>query len=325
MFRGPRGGADRGPAPAATTRVRGTGTDVVAPFCWPRAARPAAPSATVCSGSFSRETGRPSSSASAAAIAPVRVLHPTSTTASRSPGRRRALARARCSPATAAPSVGCVSVGYGTASGRPAIVNAPPRCTRTVASTLPPPRSTTATPPPSRSPSRAAYRAAAASGSETRETAPSPRLTATPANASCSSSPQVAGWVSTIAVGGAALALGDEVDDAAQHGAEQGGGREGCAVEEQRCRVGDAGADLTRGAGRVRGGRPHGGVADQRRAGRPPVQDRRHRRAVLAEGDDADLPVPRDGGGGDRRAEVDAEVVGHGRLRVRGRGGAGRP
>ena len=187
--------------PAATTWVRGTGTDVVAPFCWPRAARPAAPSATVCSGSFSRETGRPSSSASAAAIAPVRVLHPTSTTASRSPGRRRALARARCSPATAAPSVGCVSVGYGTASGRPAIVNAPPRCTRTVASTLPPPRSTTATAPPSRSPSRAAYRAAAASGSGTRETAPSPRLTATPANASCSSSPQVAGWVSTIPSG----------------------------------------------------------------------------------------------------------------------------
>ena len=126
-------GALRGDRPgavalAATTWVRGTGTDVVAPFCWPRAARPAAPSATVCSGSVSRETGRPSSSASAAAIEPMRVLHPTSTTASRSPGRRRALARARCRPAMAAPSVGWASVGYGTASGRPSDREAPPRC-----------------------------------------------------------------------------------------------------------------------------------------------------------------------------------------------------
>ena len=115
-------------------------------------------------------------------------------------------------------------------------------------------------------------------------------------------------------LGRAALALGDDVDDPPQQDAEQRARREGGAVEEERVRVGQPGADAAGDAGRLGGGPRHGGVADQRRALGRPQQDRRHRGAVLAEGDDAGPGGAVHGGGGDGGAEVDTELVGHRRL-----------
>ncbi len=157
---------------------------------------------------------------------------------------------------------------------------------------------------------------AAASGSVSSPASPRPADRTAWWSRSILYRPQLAGWVTVMASGGAALLGDDGVEEVAEELDAQGVGRPRRAAEEQRRGVAEPALELPGQAAGILQAPAGGGVAHQEGAVLAQEQHRRHRRRAVGQGHHLGPTVAGHGGARERRAEVEAQCVSHGRAIV---------